>query len=80
MSRLRILLDAAAGFKAVHAGHHHVEQHDVGLVLLDFCQRFQPAIRSDHFEILGAELGFQQLYVGENIVDDKNPRGHGASR
>ena len=31
MLGLAVGLDAAADFDAVHAGHHHVEQHDVGL-------------------------------------------------
>jgi hypothetical protein len=80
MRGLGIVLDAAADFETVHARHHHVEQHDIGIALLDLGQRLEPVERGDDLEIFGRQLRFEQLDVGQDVIDDENPRGHGCSR
>ncbi len=77
MGGLGIGLDAAADFETVHAGHHYVQQHDIGDGLFHPGQAFQAVKRSDDFEIFRRQLRFQKLYVGQDIVDDKNPGRHG---
>ena len=76
MGDLGIGLDAAADFETVHAGHHHVQQHDVGQFRGDAGQRLLAAARRQDFEIFGRQLRFQQLDVGEDVVDDQDPCGH----
>ena len=76
MGDLGVGLDAAADFKTVHAGHHHVQQHDIGQFRGNAGQRLLAAARRQDFEIFGRQLRFQQLDVGEDIVDDQNPCGH----
>ncbi len=71
-------LDAAADLEAVHARHHDVEQNDVGLVLFDAFQRLLAAERRDDLEIFRRQLGFQQLDVREDVVDDQDAGGHAA--
>ena len=68
--------DAAADFETVHARHHHVEQHDVGRLGGDALERFLAVMRGDDLEILGRQLRFEQLDVGENVVNDENARCH----
>ena len=40
-------------------------------------QAFQAVEGGDDLEIFRRQLGFEQLDVGENVVDDENARGHG---
>src|ERR1041385_2593459 len=77
MRRRRIGLDALADFEAVHAGHHHVEQDDVGLLFFDLLKRLGAGARCYNVEVLGAKLGLEQLNVSWDIVDDEDAGGHG---
>lgn len=70
--RGRTLLQAPAGLEAVDAGHHRVEEDDVGRHLLDELERLLPAERHQHHR-----AGVVQR-VGEKperlraVVDDEN--------
>src|SRR6185369_12612149 len=66
----------AADFKTVHAGHHHVQKNDVGCIGCDAGERLLAVACRDDFEIFRRELGFQQLDVGNDIVDDENASSH----
>ena len=67
---------AAADLVAVHTGHHHVEQHDIAFAALADVERLGPAHRRDNREILRRQPRFEQPDIGENVVDNENPRGH----
>ena len=40
-------------------------------------ERLLAAARGHDLEIFGRQLGFEQLDVGEDVVDDQNACGHG---
>ncbi len=69
-------LDAAADLEAVHAGHHHVQQHNVGNALRHAGQAFQPVEGGDDIEIFRRQLRFQKLDVGHDVIDDEDACGH----
>ncbi len=71
-----IRLDAAADFEAVHARHHHVEEHDIGRLGGDAFERLFATVCGDDLEILGRQLRLEQLDVGEYVVNDENARCH----
>ena len=73
---LRIVLQPAADLKAVHAGHHHVQQDDVGLFAGGDGQRRRSVVRRQDVVIFGGQLGFEQADIGLDIIDDENARGH----
>src|SRR5687767_2813543 len=64
MMGVGVALDAPAYFDAVHAGHHNVEQHDVGLDALHRLQRIDAVHGGMHFEIFRRKLGFQKTNIG----------------
>ena len=74
--RARIRFQAPADFKAVHAGHHDVEQHDIGTLTCANLKGIGAIAGRQHFEILGAEPGFQELHIGEDIIHHQNARSH----
>ena len=43
-------------------------------------ERFLPVEGGDDLEILGRQLGFEQLDVREDVVDDQDAGGHGSIR
>ena len=48
-----------------------------GMVLRRSCaSALQPVEGGDDLEIFGRQLGFEQLDVGEDVVDDQDARGH----
>src|ERR1700710_123684 len=67
---------AAANLKAVHVGHHDVEQDDVAFGARADIQRLGAIRRGQHIEIFGRQPGFQQLDVGGNVIDDQDTRRH----
>ena len=62
----RIGLEPAAHLEAVHARHHHVEQHDVAFAALADGDRVRPVGRRKHLEILCVEARIEQLEVSVN--------------
>ena len=74
--RRRIGFQPAADLKAVHVGHHDVEQHDVAFGARADRQRLGAVAGGQHVEIFRRQARFQQLHVGGNIVDDQNTRRH----
>ena len=69
-------MEALADFKAIHARHHDVEQDDVAQALGADRQRLGAIGGRKHFEILGAQARFEELDVGEDVINDQNARGH----
>ena len=74
---LGIGLEPAADFETVHARHHDVEQHDVGLFLRDASSAAARRSAVTTSIIFGGKLGLEELYVAANIIDDENAGGHG---
>ena len=62
----------AAGLEAVHPRHQHVQQHQVGAVLLDQLQRLRAAFGLDRVVARGGEVPLGDLPVGEVVVDDED--------
>jgi len=72
------LADAAAHFQTVHLGHHHVQQHHIGLDLIELFQTFFAIVcHRDLIALLGqvqpqqlADIGIvvhnEDLFVGHN--------------
>ncbi|MEI9932369.1 MAG: hypothetical protein WDM89_17970 [Rhizomicrobium sp.] len=79
MRSLRIGLDTAADLEPIHARHHHVEENDIGNAIFDLGKRFAAVVRADNLEVFRAQLGFEQLDVRKNVIDDQNTRGHDLS-
>ena len=70
----------AATSVAVHAGHHDVEQDQVGRLLRDHGERFLAAGGGQEQKALRREHDFQQLSVVAFIVHDQNAGGCPACR
>jgi len=69
--------DLPAHVVAGHAGHHDVEQHEVGLILLHRRQGLRPARRGDHGVALYRQQVGEQLHVDGRVVDHQDLLGHG---
>ena len=67
---------APAGLEAVHAGHHHVEQHDVDALAVADVEGFLSAAGRENVEVLGRETGLEQLHVRQDVVNYQNSGGH----
>jgi hypothetical protein len=71
--------------EAVHARHHHVQQHQVGNVLAGHRQRLVAIAGDDRFVPVAREQGADHAQVRRLVVDDKDParshhrRGHALS-
>ncbi|MBV8778118.1 MAG: diguanylate cyclase, partial [Alphaproteobacteria bacterium] len=72
----RIGLEPAAHLEPVHPRHHHVEQDDVGQFGFGELQRGGSVERRNHLEILARQLGFEQLDVQFDVVNDEDAGGH----
>src|SRR3984957_8830717 len=59
--------------------HHHIEQDDVGQLGIGELQSGRPVIGRDDLEILARQLGFEELDVEFDVVDDEDARSHGNS-
>jgi hypothetical protein len=62
--------------QTVDVRHHHVKQNDVAFRAFTDFESLHSAICRHHVEVFGGQPRFEQLYVGENIVNDQNARGH----
>ena len=65
--------EPAADGIAVQAGHHHVEQDQVGLVRLDELERGEAVARGDHVVPARREHRLEQADVLGHVVDDEDP-------
>ncbi|MFK4593094.1 hypothetical protein ABIF55_008508 [Bradyrhizobium diazoefficiens] len=73
VGKARIALEAAAGLEAVDAGHHRIEQHDVGRDLLDDAHR-RRAVERHHHRHPGAveRVGEQPQRLGRVIDNERD--------
>jgi hypothetical protein len=60
MVGLSATLDASADFDAIHARHHDIQQHYIGLYSLDRFKRIDSIHSSVDFKILRRELRFEK--------------------
>ena len=73
----RVGLQPAADLEAVHARHHHVEQHDVDLAVLaglDAPRVRLVAVSTSKYS--ASSRDFEQFDVGRDVVDDEDAGGH----
>ena len=75
----RIVLQPTADVEAVHAGHHHVEQHDIGQFGGRHRQRRRAVVGRQHLVVLRRQLGLEQAHVRFDVIDDEDARGHASS-
>jgi len=76
MLRPEIRLEPPADFEAVHARHHDVEEDDVGRLPAADLEGLCSAVRRPDLEILCHQPRFEQLQIGEHVVDDQNAGSH----
>ena len=68
----RVGLQLAADLEAVHARHHHVEQHDVGHRFVRQRQRGRTVRRAAHPVTARRQIALQQFAVAGVVVDDQH--------
>ncbi len=71
-SRVCLGFEAAARLEPIEAGHHHVEQDEVGSGVLHLFERAQAVAGHQHFEPLLMQVIEQYTDVGRRVVDDQN--------
>ena len=69
----RARADLAADVEAVDLGHHHVEHHEVEVVLAQAFERLTAVERAHHVVALLAERVGQQLLNRELVVHEQDP-------
>jgi len=67
-------LDLPADLEAAHAGHHHVEQDEIGLDLIELRDRLLAVGRGVDLTGQRFEVGLEQLEVLGVIVDNEDDR------
>ena len=75
-------LDVLGRFKAVHSGHRHVHQHQVGIQARHLVQRLLPrqsATHDGHTQFIGKEplRGFDEA---PTVIDEQDACGHSLPR
>ena len=69
-------LEPATHLKAIHVGHHHVEQHDIAFRALA-CRKCLLAVRrGNDVKVLRRKPRLEQFDVGGYVIHDKNTSGH----
>ena len=71
-----VVLEDAATLEAIHAGHHDVQQDQVGLPVAGPFDRLEPVARAGDLIVFGRKLGLQQARVGGDVVNDEDARCH----
>ena len=66
----------AGHVEAVHARHHPVEDHEVGLPGADLLQRAAPVVGHEHRVALALEVQADQLRLLRVVLGDENPAVH----
>ena len=79
MHGLGIGFQPLTDLEAIHARHHDVEKDEVDLGASAEIETGKTVGGCEHVEIFGQQAGFEQLYVGGNVVDDQNASCHDAS-
>ena len=74
MLRPDIRLEPPANLGRVHARHHDVQQNHIRQVPLAELKRCNAIACSSDLKILSHEPLFEQLQIGQNVVDDEDPR------
>ena len=72
VGRAGVFLKPPADFEAVHAGHHHVQQDDVGRPLFDFLQGLLAVLGFDNFIAVRLQRIAQQCAVCFIVVHDQH--------
>ena len=70
--RAGVFFQPPADFEAVHAGHHHVQQDDVGRPLFDFLQGLFAVLGFDNFIAVRFQRITQQRAVCFVVVHDQH--------
>jgi hypothetical protein len=75
----RVLPDAPADLVAIHARHHHVQEHEIGLPFLDALQGLGAGGGSRHLVALRGQKIREKLDVERRVIDDEDSGrfGHG---
>jgi hypothetical protein len=71
----RIALEFGGDLVAAHAGHHHVEKHQIWRVARYVGKRLLPIARGADVVSVGLEHRLQELDVLELVIDNQNFRG-----
>ena len=66
------LADAAADLQAIHLGHHHIQQHHIGLDLIELVQTFFAVVRGGDLVALLGQIKPQQLADVGIVVHDED--------
>jgi hypothetical protein len=66
------LADPAAHLVTAHPGHHHVEQHQIGALLLEHLQRFGSGSGAADVEVARGQQVDQQPHVVGRVVDHED--------
>lgn len=69
---MRVSLETLAGGDAVHAGHHKIEEHDVGRGVFEERERAAAALGDEDFVAGFGERIEQERKVGGGVVDDED--------
>ena len=64
-------LEMLAGLDAIHLGHHHIKQDQLGFGFFDNAQTFMSVMSDEDLYILPFKLTLEQLNVNRLIVDDE---------
>ena len=68
------LLDAVQHLPPVHLGHHHVEEDQVGRLVVERCETLAGTRSLAHRIALRLEVGSDELPQGRVVVDDEDGR------
>ena len=71
----RVRFQLGAGFKSRLAGHHNVQQDQIGNVRAGAFPGPHAVRRRDGAETLGVQHAFEHHYIDGSVVDDENGRG-----
>ena len=70
--RSLLLLQHGGCVEAVHVGHHHVKQYQVGMLLPGHFDAGRTVVGGTHLELLIRQQNFEQQHVADHIVDNQN--------
>lgn len=76
VAQLGIFANGAAGLCAVHHGHHHVEQDEVGVVLAGYVECFGAVLCREDFVALAGKVIFDKFEDVGFVVDKQNAVRH----
>ena len=72
VTRFLEVLQSAAGFETVDAGHHHVEQDEIGMRAPRPCNCFLAILRHQHLQAAFFKYMGQHAEIGGSVVDHEN--------